>query len=215
MQQYKRNKLLKTIRAYDEGDLLARIANGEEQAFDVVYNELYPRLVYFARRYVAGEPDIEEVVNESFVKFWMRRDRFDALAKIKSFLYTTTRNALINLLSKHKVTPVIALEEDSLAGMAAEEDPFYRREAILSDVLGALFHEIEQLPEKCREVVLLTYRDGLNTAEVAERMGISVSNVTSQRSRAMQLLRLALAERYPIALTSFCFQWLNHFFSDF
>lgn len=215
MQQYKRNKLLKTIRAYDEGDLLARIANGEEQAFDVVYNELYPRLVYFARRYVAGEPDIEEVVNESFVKFWMRRDRFDALTKIKSFLYTTTRNALINLLSKNKVTPVIALEEDTLAGMAADDDPFYRREAILSDVLGALFHEIEQLPEKCREVVLLTYRDGLNTAEVAERMGISVSNVTSQRSRAMQLLRLALAERYPVALTSLCFQWLNHFFSGF
>ncbi|GGH59410.1 RNA polymerase sigma-70 factor (ECF subfamily) [Filimonas zeae] len=215
MQQYKRNKLLKTIRAYDEGDLLARIANGEEQAFDVVYNELYPRLVYFARRYVAGEPDIEEVVNESFVKFWMRRNRFDALTKIKSFLYTTTRNALINLLSKNKVTPVIALEEDTLEGMAADDDPFYRREAILSDVLGALFHEIEQLPEKCREVVLLTYRDGLNTAEVAERMGISVSNVTSQRSRAMQLLRLALAERYPVALTSLCFQWLNHFFSGF
>lgn len=206
---------MKTIRSYEEGDLPARIANGEEQAFDVVYNELYPRLVYFARRYVTGEPDIEEVVNEAFVKFWMRRDRFDTLIKIKSFLYTTTRNALINLIAKNKVTPVMALEEDTLAGMAADDDPFYRREAILSDVLGALFHEIEQLPEKCREVVLLTYRDGLNTAEVAERMGISVSNVTSQRSRAMQLLRLALAERYPIALTSLCFQWLNHFFTGF
>lgn len=205
---------MKTIRSYDDGDLLTHIANGEEQAFDVIYNELYPRLVYFARRYVAGEPDIEEVVNESFVKFWMRRDRFDSLSKIKSFLYTTTRNALINLIAKNKVAPVIALEEDTLAGMATDEDPFYRREAILSDVLGALFHEIEQLPEKCREVVLLTYRDGLNTAEVAERMGISVSNVTSQRGRAMQLLRLALAERYPVALTSLCFQWFHHFFSD-
>jgi RNA polymerase sigma-70 factor (ECF subfamily) len=206
---------LTTIRSYDEKDLLTQIANGEERAFDVVYNEWYARLVYFARRYVSGEPDIEEIVNESFVKFWLRRDRFDALAKIKSFLYITTRNALIDLIAKNKVTPVITPGDGTLADLADDNDPFYRREAMLSDVLGALFREIEHLPEKCREVVLLTYREGLNTAEVAARMGISVSNVTSQRNRAMQLLRIALAERFPVALASLCFQWLNTLLKDF
>lgn len=209
---------MKTIVSYEESELLMLIAKGEEQAFDILYNDLYARLVYFARRYITEEADIQEIVNESFVKFWLRREKFDALAKIKSFLYITTRNALLNQIEKNKLAPVKTIldarpddfiEHHPSSDLEVEDDPLYRKEAIRSDVLGALFREIENLPIKCREVVLLTYRDGLNTAEVAEKMGISVSNVTSQRSRAMQLLRVALVERFPVALASLYLQLLN------
>lgn len=179
---------------YGEKELLFRIKEGDERAFDQLFNEWYARLALFARRYAISAAEAEEVVSESFMKFWLQRDGFDALPGIRSFLYITTRNAALNVLRKNNrlpTTPLDALETP------VEEDPFFELEAIRAEVLGAVFREIENLPGKCRQVVLLTYRDGLNTAQIAALMGISVSNVTSQRARAISLLRIALADHYP------------------
>lgn len=189
---------------YEAEELLIRITKGEERAFEQLFNEWYARLVLFARRYSISDPEAEEIVSEAFMKFWLQREGFDALGKIKSFLYTTTRNAALNVLRKNKQLPVSQLHLDAGAEGPVDDDPFFELEAIRSEVLGAIFREIENLPGKCRQVVLLTYKEGLSTSQIAERMGISVSNVTSQRTRAIQLLRIALADHYP----TICLAWL-------
>ena len=173
-----------------------------------MFNEYYPRLQYFAERLKVSHEDAEDIVANAFTKFWMSRLNFDNLNKIKSFLYTNTRKAALNVLRQQKLHSTKELTDFD----DAPSENTMELEAIRAEMLGILFEQIERLPDKGRQVILLTYREGLNTHQVAEKLGISVSNVTSQRSRAIFLLKIALAEQYsalfPLLLTqllSTCF----------
>lgn len=181
---------------HNEKELLVRISAGDEMAFQLIFQEWYPRLVLYAEQYSVPAGESEEIVDEAFLKCWQRRTQFDALPKMKSFLYTSVHNASLNAVRQKKAYGTRALPEDFT--LATEPDSMDQAEIITAEVLGALYREIEQLPEKCREVVLLTYREGLTSGQIAERLGISVSTITSQRARAIQLLRIALKENYPI-----------------
>lgn len=181
---------------YNENELLDRIARGDQLAFQLVFQEWYQRLVLYAERYLVPAGESEEIVGEAFLKCWQRRTQFDALSKMKSFLYTTVHNMSLNAVRREKAHGTSALPENAM--LAMESDPLDQAEIITAEVLGTLYRAIEQLPEKCREVVLLTYREGLTSGQIAERLGISVSTVTSQRARAIQLLRFSLKENYPL-----------------
>ncbi|MGV3767066.1 MAG: RNA polymerase sigma factor [Chitinophagaceae bacterium] len=182
---------------------MLQIRSGMEHALDVLFREWYPRIVFFTKRYTGSESDAEEIACESFVKFWKIRTTFSSLANIKNFLYLSSRNAALNHIRQQKQSPLAALDDTTQLEAIHEEDPFYELEHLRSEVIGTLFREIDELPEKCREVVLLTYRDGLNTRQIAEKLNISVSNVTSQRNRAIQQLRLSLFKKFPL-LTGIC-----------
>jgi RNA polymerase sigma-70 factor (family 1) len=178
---------------YNDEELLPAIAAGEQKAFEELFNDYYPRILYFAQRFNIALEEAEDIVTEAFTKFWLSRTNFDNLNKIKSYLYTTTRNAALNSLRRNKRYATRELSDTA-------EEQTADIEIIRADLIGTIFKEIERLPDKAREVILLTYRDGLNAQEIAERLNISVSNVTSQRSRAISLLRIALAEKYPACL---------------
>jgi RNA polymerase sigma-70 factor (ECF subfamily) len=63
---------------------------------------------------------------------------------------------------------------------------------IKSDFLNRVYNEIQQLPSQCKEVFIMTYFCDLTAGEIANSLGISVSTVTSQRSRAIKFLRNVL-----------------------
>jgi RNA polymerase sigma-70 factor (family 1) len=172
---------------------LQQIAAGNQSAFEEVFNEYYPRLVFFAQGLSASREEAEDSVIDAFSKFWTGRSNFESLEKIKAFLYTVTRNSIYNEIKKRKL-------HDSLAKSAHLEawSEGENIEALHAEVIGSIFNEIENLPDKCRQVVLLTYKEGLSTKEIADQLNISVSNVTSQRARAISLLKMALAEKYPV-----------------
>jgi RNA polymerase sigma-70 factor (family 1) len=178
---------------HNDAELLQRIHAGEQKAFEQLYESLYPRLVLFAGRYHSTAENAEEIINEAFVKFWLTKNNFTAISSIKSFLYTVTRNALLNQQRQEKTHRTSELVDEARENIAEAE-----RNILYAEVTGILFDEINRLPAKCKEVVLLTYKDGLSSSEIADKMGISVSNVTSQRSRAIQLLKIALKDKYPL-----------------
>lgn len=192
---------------YDEEQLLKELATGKQVVFEQLFHELYPRLVIFTERFTENRSEAEDIASETFTKFWLIRTQFDALNKIKSFLYITSRNAALNILRRRKNQTVVALTGQEQFDSLAET------ELIRAEVIGALFREIEHLPEKYKSVILLTYKEGLSSKQVAERLGITVSNVTTQRSRAIQLLKLALLQKYPSLLPLLLADLLHRVFS--
>lgn len=181
----------------DDPALLSRIAGGDQAAFEVLFREWYGRLVLFAERYQLPAGESEEIVSEAFLKCWQLRSQFDALPKIKSFLYTAVRNASLNAVRKQQTHATQVLGEN-VPGDQQPPGLAEQVEVIRAEVSGALFAEIEKLEGRAKEVILLTYREGLSSHQIAERLGISASTVNSHRSRAIAQLRIALADRYPL-----------------
>ena len=68
-------------------------------------------------------------------------------------------------------------------------------ESIRAEVLRRIEEDIKALPEKYKVVFELTYYSGMNSRQIAEKLGLSVTNVTTLRSRALQLIKKELLKK--------------------
>src|SRR3954469_8578611 len=85
-------------------DYVQAFQRGEEKGFTYFFNELYPALLYFAFRIIDDKPAAKDIVEESFIKIWERHTTFTHNKVIKSWLYTTVRNACIDWQRKQQST---------------------------------------------------------------------------------------------------------------
>lgn len=72
-----------------------RLRSGDKQAFKELFDEFYQTLCLFAARFLKDDALAADVVQEVFVKFWERHTDFDNDLKVKSYLYTSVRNACL------------------------------------------------------------------------------------------------------------------------
>ncbi|MBX2921650.1 MAG: RNA polymerase sigma-70 factor [Chitinophagaceae bacterium] len=173
-------------------NIVERLNNGQQQALDRLFAQYYRSLVYFAMRIIKNQEEAEDIVIESFSKLWNNRERMESVQNIKGFLYLTTRNACVDYLRAQTKTRDIQKELRLLA------DPFIQDmdiETTRAETLRYIYEEMEKLPYQCRNVFKLSVIKGLKSRDIASELNISVSNVTSQKSRAIQLLRTALVKR--------------------
>jgi DNA-directed RNA polymerase specialized sigma24 family protein len=83
----------------DEKILLQEIKGGNGEAFEFLFNSYYPRLRGYAARFVNDDEAVRDIIQESFLKFWEKRDLIEAVS-VSSLLFAMVRNACLNYL-KH------------------------------------------------------------------------------------------------------------------
>jgi RNA polymerase sigma-70 factor (ECF subfamily) len=149
-------------------------------------------LCQFAERYLPDGSLAEDIVQETFIKFWQHGGRFGSLLQLKSFLYTVTRNGCLNLLrgrereeDKRQQSAVFLTEEDGI-----DLEPMY--ELVRLERLSQINEVVQQMPSKMREVFLLSFEKGLSINEIAAEMKISVKTVRNQKYKSLILLRTRL-----------------------
>lgn len=182
---------MNTVRSDIDPWILALRA-GNERAMSHFYELHYRSLCYFANRFVQETDVAEDLVAECFCKLWERRDTFETSQNIKAFLYISCRNACLNHL-KH-IQRRNAAQELYFQQLNEGEDTILLQ-IIETEVLNIIAAEIEELPDKCREVFKLLYVDGEKTDAVAARLGISVKTVRGHKARAIALLKTALLKK--------------------
>jgi len=176
---------------FEEG-IIAQFKSGQSTALTYVFNLHSKALCYFADRLVANKQEAEDIVTDTFIKLWQRRENFNHLMGIKAFLYIAVRNACFDFLKFNRKRTNVGKEMLYLYDDAdLFQDEVVRRQAE-AELLQSITKEVEELPKKCRAIFKMIYYDGLNTATISERMGISKQNVLNQKTRALQLLRVAV-----------------------
>lgn len=185
----------------DEVALMQQFREGSEEAFTVVYRHLYQRVYWFARKFVEDKEDARDLTAETFVQLWQQNNTFETLDAVSAFLYVTVRNKCYNLLKHRKMK---ASRRDDLLRLFAErgQGDFFEEQVQLQ-LVRSIYAEVDKLPARMQEVFLLSYRDGLKPAEIAERLQIKAQTVTNQRVTAIRLLQLALSKElmmFPLLL---------------
>jgi RNA polymerase sigma-70 factor (family 1) len=172
-------------------DLLVQLQKDDARAFDQVFEHFYSGLLYFAVAIVSNKQEGEDIVMDTFRKFWQLRHNFETVANIKAFLYITTRNACFNYL---KYAQRQTVNRKKFTDETTDEiDGAVELKMIEAETLQIIYNAVKQLPKKCRKVFELTYFEGLNNHEISKELGISISTITSQRSRAIHLLKESLS----------------------
>ncbi len=165
---------------------------------DYFFKKHHQSLYYLATRIVQDSAQAEEIVADCFIKLWERRDQFADATKVKAFLFITCRNSCLNYLRDLKRKS--AAQQEYLRQLeASSEDILY--EVIDTEIISLLASEIEELPDKCREVFKLLFIEGKKTDEVARELRINIQTVRNHKSRAIELLKTGLLKKgLPAAL---------------
>jgi RNA polymerase sigma-70 factor (family 1) len=150
-----------------------------------VYQTFYPALCFFARRMIKDGPAAEDIVTDIFVKYWEKQFEFKTVYNVKAFLYISTRNACLNHINKVNYQSRIREGIQHVTGEIWSS----LNECIYNDVLYLVFTIINELPEKCKQVMLLSFFNGEKSSEVAEQMNISIHTVRNQKARGLKLIK--------------------------
>ncbi len=162
---------------------------------DVQLTELFEtyrdRLVGTAYFVLNSHEDARDAVQEGFVKCWRRRERLDAIANLRAWIFTVVLNSAKDLRRRRRIRRTDTLPtEDVMPAPASTTDPSTgaeRREAV-ARVRDAL----HLLPETEREVFLLRQNGELPFTGVAEALGIPVGTAKTRMRTALRRLREAL-----------------------
>ncbi len=154
-----------------------------QHPLDMAFRQHYHPLCMYAMHFLG--PDIqqaEDVVQEVFVKLYERHLPCQATLT-KKFFYSCVRNACIDHLRRQR--PMEAdIEPADLAGGISDDEAIDR-----SEVEARLWDAIANLPERCREILLMNKRDGLTYKEIAQQLDLSEKTVEHQMTKALKRLR--------------------------
>ena len=177
----------------EERDLLDRVRQGDEGAFDAIFREHYPSLVRTADAMLHRRDVAEEIVQDVLLALWQRRATLVVEDSLRAYLFRATRNRALNHL-RHA-----AIERKAEPALAAVDSPEPPAPAVLvhEEIDTALRQAVTSLPPRCREVFELSRVHGLRYSEIAATLGISVKTVEAQMGKALRTLRELLAPWLP------------------
>lgn len=184
--------------------VIKRLQQGDESAFDQVYSLYSKKVFQVANGILRTEEEAYEVVQETFLKLWFKRADLDPTKSVEAYLSTIARNFALKAIKRSLRETLLDDLPEMLASEAADD-------AILWQEFQEKFeHALSSIPPRSREVLLLSRKEGLSNAQIAERLGISLSTVNNHIHRALSGLKDHLQVPMTLILV-FSFTSMSHF----
>jgi len=169
----------------NETELIARIMDGDDDAYATLINRYKEGLYRHCFRFMRDEGDAEDVAQEAFIEAFVHLDRYNPKFRFSTWLYKIASNLALSRLRKRRNLP---MDEGEL-------------DRVLSDLPGAqdlvmhqeLHDAVDALPLQYRTVVSMHYWQGKSYADIAGHMGTSVGSVKGWMSRAKKQLKEVLS----------------------
>ncbi|MEN0053162.1 MAG: sigma-70 family RNA polymerase sigma factor [Mucilaginibacter sp.] len=184
---------------YTDAELLALlIEQNDLNAFDILFNR-YWKLVYKTVFIHLRDADASaDVVNDLFMAIWIKRKSLK-INSVKSYLTAAARYRVYNYIRDHKNTKLNYVDSYEQLDQAYSDSNQGETNFKLTDLHHALSIALAKLPQRCREIFILSKMEDLSNAEIASKFYISKRTVENQLSIAIKYLR-ACFKSYLIVL---------------
>lgn len=169
-----------------EKDYLKMIAEGDKEAFRVIFDKYYPKVLAFLQSFLQSYDDAEDVAQSVFVRLWFVRHTLVDVTRISAYLFRMTTNMAINW-SKSRKTHLDLAYGDLPYQPLTEEN-------LDADLRFArIVYAVNHMPDRRRKVFMMSRVEGLSNSEIAERMNISRKTVENHMNLALKELRKIMA----------------------
>lgn len=160
------------------------IAQGDEDAFTTIFHRYTPKLKAFIYGFVKVSAITDEILQELFLKVWLNKENLPSVNEPSAWIYRLATNLTLNQLKKQ------AIEYKHLKSLVGEEG----REDILQklsvkELQQIIYEAVAKLPEKRREIYLLSREEGLSHKEIADRLHLSIPTVKNQVTSALRSIQ--------------------------
>jgi len=130
-------------------------------------------------------------VQDFFVRFWQKHKKLQLTDSLKSFLFISIKNGSLNYLKHKKIEEKYIREMADLSGSHLVYDPDLY---VASELQAKVKSAIDILPEKCREIFVMSRIRGLKNEEIAAELNLSKRTVETQISKALKVMRTELKD---------------------
>lgn len=177
----------------EEKQLVVAVMAGDRLAFTQLVGPLVPRLLATSARMLGSRSEAEDAVQNALASAWLARGRFDPARPVLPILTTIVLNKCRDRLRRRKAARFLGFGARLELELAADSAPSPESEAADRQALNQTIAEIERLPVRLREALVLVSMDGRSHAEVAELLGTTEKAVEALVYRARRRLRKKLA----------------------
>ena len=189
-----------------EQEFIASLRNSNEEVFEVVFKSYYGRLCNFANTFVGDTFEAEEMVQHTFLTIWENREEISIHTSLKSYLYRSVHNNCLNRIKHLKVRKT---HSDRMLLQCEPSFDNASQHIISSELEAQINKAVQQMPQQCRTVFVLSRFENCTYAEIAEQLGISIKTVEKHMMKALKIMREELKEYLPYLLWILTFNSLN------
>ena len=161
--------------------VLIQLADGETLAMDELFDYYYPRLYNFSKSFLKLEESIDDILQEVFIKIWQNRQNIHTSITFNSYIFTITRNLLLNELRSRLNNQKF---KDKIGKMAIATEYSFFDQAEYRNLKEKVDQAINELPIRQKEIFILSRTEGLTHKEIAEKLVITSKTVEYHMTKA-------------------------------
>ncbi len=155
--------------------------NNRDIDIETLFRTYYRPLSLYALHFVSDADSAEDVVQDSFADLWNLINNGKEILNIKAYLFAVVKNRALSKVKQERLMGLATpLPDTSIDYEELENSAF---------IEARLWTAIDTLPDRCREIFLMSKRDGMKYAEIAEELAISPKTVENQISKALKTLK--------------------------
>lgn len=170
----------------NERELLLSIAKNDEKAFRQLFNNYWSHIYSVAFAFTKSIVISEEIVQDVFLKVWIKRAELTSILNFKGYLFTIARNHIYNELRKKCCEESFV---EKLYERVIEISSLPEQNLILKETQYLIDQAVARLPAQQRRVYELSRNGGLDYNQIADKLGISKLTVKSHMNKALHQIR--------------------------
>lgn len=170
----------------DDSSLVKELTDGNILAFNTLFRKYGSRLYRFANGYFKSKEESEELVQEVFTRIWEKRSELKEELSFKSYLFTIAFNIIRqHFKTKLRLSEYLKKEVNDLDLQTTDKVSYDSLNQYISKL-------VDQLPDRRREIFVMSRFRGLSIKEIAAELNISHKTVENQLTAALKFLRTNL-----------------------
>lgn len=184
--------------------IINRLKRDEKSALDDLFGYYYPRLFHFSRSILKIETEIDDILQEVFVKLWLNRQKIANVETFNSYIFTITKNEVLNLIRTNIRNNSF---KNELFQRSVADEFQIQSQLEFKEVKSGIDQVVSQLPEKRRQIFILSRTEGFSNKEIAQQLNISEKTVEDHITHAIKKIKTSLKEMGVISLL-YCYLFM-------
>ncbi len=177
---------MKITPATDERELLVKLRDGDQRAFEHIYYLYSKRILIHITKWIKDEDNAQEILQDVFIRIWDNRKNIDPDKPFPSYLFSVAQNLVTDFFRR------VALDRKMQAALIAKSSEFYdhiESSMYFKESNDIFQNAVDALHMQCKRIYTLCKIERINYNNLAEIMGISISIVDNQLVKATQSVR--------------------------
>ncbi|MDR0927805.1 MAG: sigma-70 family RNA polymerase sigma factor [Ignavibacteria bacterium] len=194
------NDIKKQMSRQEDYEVIRNVLNGSVQLFDVLQNK-YRYLIYsLIHKMVRDEDDVQDLVQETFIKAYKSLNSFSFDYAFSSWLYKIASNSCIDFIRKKRNIVYLSQmnpDPESNEDYEIPDDSYLPDKNIINkERFEIIKNAIDSLPDKYKAIIKLRHDEDLDYTEIADKLNMPLGTVKVNLFRARKILELQL-RKYP------------------